>query len=744
MKRLLGAMLWLALLWTVPTGCQKQLFVTEPDLFESGLRLGLPDRPETDPTAGVVPFLGPVADPATVTDPERPPRYINLMEAIAIALESGTVGGQATRAPGQPTDDLVSFTGAGVAGSDAIRVFALQPAISGAAIDAAIGRFDAQWITSMSWNAQDNPTQGLSSFSNGSGADFSTALAKPLPTGGVAGITFSTNYLNLIAPPSAGLFSVINPAYSTNLQFGFEQPLWRNNGVAINQLLDSFPGSFLFPGLNSRVSAVAPEGILITRLRFDQQRAEFERRLNYMLLNVEVAYWRLYGAYVDLFSAEQGLRMSLETWRFANSRYQAGDYDPVQLAQTRAQYEQFRAERLVAVGLVLENERALRVLLGLPIEDGTRLVPADAPTLAPVVPNWEAAFQDALSLRPELVMAREDLKAKQFAMLVNQNLLRPDLRFQASYTMVGLGTRLDGSGTIPTPGGSLPSNSLKTLFSGDFANWNIGLTMNMPIGFRTEFARTRQARLELAKAYAILKDQEKKAHNILAREYRQVIEAYKTIEIRRSRRQTLGQELKLLADKVTVGTIDPTSRKFGDSLLDAQRLWAAALSEEYKAVVDYNNALVQFEFAKGTIQSHDRVVVAEGPTPTCAQVRAVEHERERTAALVLSRRSGLPPRPANPGGQSVVDHWPEHSAPALPSLWDKGPGMDKIESAESVPDFAPAPRGQDKISGLKKEAGTAQQAAARRDSVSEPQSVLSEAPVPSTAGYFSRSATPAP
>ena len=39
------------------------------------------------------------------------------------------------------------------------------------------------------------------------------------------------------------------------------------------------------------------EGILITRIRLDQQRAEFERNLNYLLLNVEAAYWNLYGAY---------------------------------------------------------------------------------------------------------------------------------------------------------------------------------------------------------------------------------------------------------------------------------------------------------------------------------------------------------------------------------------------------------------------------------------------------------------
>ena len=52
-----------------------------------------------------------------------------------------------------------------------------------------------------------------------------------------------------------------------------------------------------------------------------------------------------------------------------------------QFAQTRQQYESFRAQRLTALGQVLENERQLRSLTGLPVEDGHRLVPIDSPTL---------------------------------------------------------------------------------------------------------------------------------------------------------------------------------------------------------------------------------------------------------------------------------------------------------------------------------------------------------------------------
>jgi outer membrane protein TolC len=684
MQRWLTGILGSLVLWTVLVGCQQTCYVHEPDLVELHQRLGLPVNVENDFKAGIIPFLQPMPGPATVVDPERSVRYLGLQEAIAVALENGTIGIQAIRTPGLALDDMVTFTptnttpttapgiSGAVTGSDRIRVFALQPATSAASLEAALARFDAQWLNSMVWNTLDQPVQGLSSFTNSQGATLSSALAKPLPTGGVAGITFSTVYQDLTHPPQN--FFIVNPSYTTNLQFGFEQPLLRYNGVSINQILPSFPSSGLFPGINSRLSSGAPEGILIARLRFDEQRAEFERKINFMILNVEVAYWNLYGAYVTLFSQDQALRQAQEAWRITKEQEAVGTTDPVFLYQTRVQYENFRISRVQALGTVLENERNLRILLGLPMEDGTRLVPADRPTLAPYVPNWEAALADALSLRPELVLAREDLKIKQLNVEAAKTLLRPDLRFQAQYTLVGLGTRLDGGGVLNRSAGTIYANSLETLASNQFVNWNLGLTMNIPIGFRNEMAQVRLARLALAQAFEVLKDQEKKAHNVMTRQYREIFQAYKVIEAQRLRRQTTALELRNLYNKVESGTLLPAARTFGDSLLDAQQKWAQALSDEYAAIVDYNNALAMFEFTKGTIQQHNRVYIADGPLPQSAQVRAAVHEQQRINALVLNERANpfVPPT----GPRSAVDHWPEDVTPALPALWKDGPPLD--------------------------------------------------------------------
>src|SRR4051794_27131989 len=186
----------LALVLAATVGCKQQCFLTEPDYDEFHRSVHLPPNLANDPSVGISPLIPPVAEPPTVANPDRPPWFLTLNEAIAIALESGTTGLESVRFA-QPTtlpvnDDLASFTGGGISGSDSIRVFALQPAIQQAGIEFALGRFDAEWVHNISWTTTDQPIQGLTSFQNGQSAQFLSGLVKPLPTGGVAGITFTT------------------------------------------------------------------------------------------------------------------------------------------------------------------------------------------------------------------------------------------------------------------------------------------------------------------------------------------------------------------------------------------------------------------------------------------------------------------------------------------------------------------------------------------------------------------------
>lgn len=634
-------------------GCRQQCFLAKEDFFESQ---HMPAELEKDPYATVSPLIPPIPTPASVDYPARTPRHLTLQEAFAIGLENGSPSSRVGVGQGISDDNMI--TAAGNAGGsstsqingqiDRIRAIALQPALAAAAIEASLARFDATWTTSMNWTNTDNLQQGLTSFQNGQRAQFATSIHKAFAAGGVANVAFLTDYQQLTTPPT-GTFSVINPLYTARLNFGFEQPLWQNFGTDINQLLASFPFPEGSASLHQRGSSFFTshlqgrgifgtfgqvEGIILARLRFDQQRAEFERQVHALLLQIEVAYWKLYQAYGRLYAFEEMMTLVHRAWRDNVKKFEAGTIGPAEFQPIRGQYEEFRGERFAALGAVLEAERHLRTILGLPVEDCTRLVPITPPVLAPYCPDWCAALTDALTHRPELIIARDNVRAAQLQVVTQYNFLKPDLRFVANITPTGFGTRLDGNGTFfDGTNTERTNNAFRGLSSAHFNDWLIGLTLNVPLGFRAENAALRQSKISLAQSYFLLKDQEEKATRLLAQYYQKISEWYRLIQTRRNERTAYGEAVNarfkaILAGK---GTVDL-------ALLEVQRRLVIAQVKEYEAISEYNNSLARFEWAKGTILQHNNVLIAEGALPTCAQVRAVEYERERSKALVLSER----------------------------------------------------------------------------------------------------------
>jgi outer membrane protein TolC len=634
-------------------GCGRTVYMTETDVKHYTTQLGLPDGLENRPHATLIPEIRNTPQPTDVDNCDRPLRYMSLAEAIAIALEQGNIGSQSALFPGIVNDNLLQFNGRFVGSSDSIRVLALNPAISGADIEGSLSKFDARWVTSINWNKQDDAVGNqLLNFQNGDNATVNTGLYKFLPTGGLVGVTFNMNY-NLLTSPPVGQVTT-NPSWRPAAQVLFEQPLLEGYGVEYNQLAISHPGGITVNGVRP-AGGGRVEGVLITRLRYDQSRTEFERNVNFMLLNVEYAYWNLYGAYFLLFSREQGLRQAYEAWKLNEARWKVGAIKEQDYQQTLAQYELFRAQRITALGQVLDKERQLRGLLGMAMEDGNRIVPSDTPTLAEYSPDWSLAMQEVMSYRPELVLARQDLKYRQLDLLLQKNGLKPDLRFFANYNVNGIGTQLDGGTVRVNPDGSTtPRNALTSLTDNQFNTWTVGFRLDVPIGFRDAHSQVRAARLNLTSSYLQLKDQERKAEAFLVLQWRELKQYYREIEAQRAQREANGRQLALRFQEFKAG------RGTLDILLEAQRNFANSLADEHTAIVNYNNRLAGFQFAKGTILQYCNVQISDGPLPAVAQIRAVEWQRRQSLGLKVRERPGMFKDPscqdgADPGNASLPE-----------------------------------------------------------------------------------------
>jgi outer membrane protein TolC len=664
------------------TGCVKPLYMT-PETQHIASTVGLPADLETNPNVAPIPDVSDHKPPPTVLDSNREPRYMTLQEAMAIALERGTRGQSSSfifqslaqgNISASYNDDLVVFGGRSVQGDDSIRVFALDPAIVEADIESALSKFDARFTTSMSWQKRDQAVANIfNNFNNGDFAAFSAGLFKPLPTGGLVSVTAETNYTKLGAVPQG--FAVINPSYTPSVTVRFEQPLLRDYGIDVNQLLPSHPGS---TQINFRPTGGGrTEGILITRIRADQAKAEFERNVQSMIFNVETAYWNLYGRYYVKYAAEQGLQQTYVTWDQLVQLQAAGLQTKQAVAQVRAQFEQFRSRYLIALQDVLESERRLRGLLGLPLADGQRIVPADTPILAPYKPDWNTSLVEALNNRPELRMARQQLKADQLNVMLQQNQVRPDLRFFADYNVNGIGNRLDGAGPFPQVDqlgnvSDVPGNAIGSLSLNRFNNWQLGVRFDVPIGYRDAYASLKVAQLNLARTHVVLRDQERKAELFLGSLYQQLAAQHEQIRLQQARRIAVGTQLQGQFERVKIGK-DPLIQ-----LLDAQLSFVDSIQAESDAIIRYNIAIAGFHLAKGSILQYNNIAIADGPLPAAVQERAADHFAARSAGLKIRERSAIPPPLPEPG-----------TAVALPGVADGPPLPIALEPLKADPDSPP-------------------------------------------------------
>src|SRR6187401_1074895 len=142
MRRWLQRILGIIAACGLAAGCKQQMFLSKECFTEASATLPAANL-DTDFGIGNAPLMSPTKTPPTVDDPDRPPRYLTLREAIATALENGSVsdqqGGFLT---GLVNDTLVSAAGGFTSTQnlntqiDRVKAIALYPAIAGANLEA--------------------------------------------------------------------------------------------------------------------------------------------------------------------------------------------------------------------------------------------------------------------------------------------------------------------------------------------------------------------------------------------------------------------------------------------------------------------------------------------------------------------------------------------------------------------------------------------------------------------------------
>lgn len=497
-------------------------------------------------------------------------------------------------------------------------------------LDAALSAFDASFSTSAFFEKNDRP------------------LNNPFFVGGRTLnqdlYNFETEFDKRSAQGSQFFFRKItqydanntpgNPypsTWNTILETEMRQPLLQGFGTDFNRIAG--PGDT--PGVYN--------GVLIARLNTDMSLNDFEMGVRNLISDVESAYWELYYGYRDLDAKRAARQRALETWRRIHALNvvgrQGGETDKE--AQAREQY--FRLDEEVqnalagrlqdrtrtftfrGVGGVQNNERRLRWLIGVPVNDGRLIRPSDEPLVARIVFDWQEAIAEAMMRRAELRKQKWQIKRRELELIASRNFLLPRLDVTGLYRWRGFGQRLlNSTGNKPRF-----DNAWNSLLSGDFQEWQMGFEFEMPIGFRQAHAGVRNAELNLARARALLREQERDVSLGLSEALADLDRAYEVAQTNFNRRKAALDALTSLEARYQVAEEGQKTQLLA-VVLDAQRQVADAESRYYRSLVEYTLAVKQVHYQKGSLLDYSEITLSEGAWPDKAYRDAARRQRLRS------------------------------------------------------------------------------------------------------------------
>jgi len=544
--------------------------------------------------------------PPSIRRPEETEKWpLTLEEATRIALANSEV----IRGQG-----VVRDLGLRPVGSEAtVYDPAIQAADPRFGVEAALAAFDAQLVGSLFIEQRDRQANNVFFASSGiftSDGEFNLGINKTAATGTRFSLSNQTIY-NRNHNFVPGLGNRFASFYDTLFTAEARHPLRQGGGVDFNRIAgpNAAPGNY--------------NGVLIARINTDVMLADFEANIRNLLTDVEKTYWELYFAYRDFDAKVEGRRLARESWDLENRRADAGIRTADQEAFAREQFyaaqaavENALSGTAVGSGGVYKVERQLRNLLGLPTSDGRLIVPADEPATADVRFDWHESLELALTRRVELRRRQWNIKRRELEIIAARNFEKMRVDLVGQYRWRGFGDDLFGSD------GTGSGSAFESLFDGNLQDWRFGVEVTTPVGNRVGHAAVRHAELQLAREHAIYDETERSVSHELRAAFTELDRAY---AVTRSRyNQRIASFTRLRAERLR----NERGQTDLDLVLSAQRQAVDAESEYYRALIEYNQALVDVHFARGTLLDYLDVSLAEG---------AWIDEAHRTAPRVASR-----------------------------------------------------------------------------------------------------------
>ncbi|HSN69257.1 MAG TPA: TolC family protein [Thermoanaerobaculia bacterium] len=467
-------------------------------------------------------------------------------------------------------DDAIKGT---VENNLGIRLQRYDYRMSGWTARSQFGRFDLFTFGTLSTGDRQPAAEGAPNIGD---LTANLGVRQFLSTGGSYQLSFNNNET-----------TVLEPAYSSNLSFGLNQPLLRDFGVDVNRRF-----------------------VNIARNNLGISEGAFENALLLGVLGAEQAYYDLIYARQNYDVRRQSLILARDQERITQIRIDVGASAPLDILEPRVAIATREEEVIAAEASIRDAEDRLRRLMNLPASEWDRpIIPTDAISYTPVTVDLEASVARAFQLRPEIKQAGLGVENDEIELLYARNQVLPELDFNINYGLAGLG----GAQIIRDPltnepigiiGGAF-SDAINQVFGFDYPNWTTSFTVGVPIRNIGARAERRRAELNLERSVQDKTDIEQAVAIQVRQAARDIQTGSRQIAASSAAREAAEQNLEAERRRFENGM----STNF--DVLRVQQALSDARSREILAVVAYNKAVATYHRAVGDLLQVRGIAVNE-------------------------------------------------------------------------------------------------------------------------------------
>ena len=391
------------------------------------------------------------------------------------------------------------------------------------------------------------------------------------------------------------VFFSYNPSFRSFVALGYTQPLLRGR----------------------RIDAPRRQ-LLVSQLNRDISDIDLRETITNTVAEVRRAYWELVYAKASVDVQLQALELAEQLVRDNRARVEIGTLAPIDIVQAQSE----AAQRRQAVAEAEQNLRTAELVLKQLIVGGTddevwdaEINTVDRPVLDLGPVDVDRAIRTALDARTDISRTRrqEEINDVTLRNLANETL--PSLDLVGSYRLQGQGgTRLvpQAFGDLPVLGGRtverIPggyTDALAHLAGIDFPDWTVQLQLSYPLGQSAQRAAHARAQLQIRQTRAQLRQLELQIATEVTNAAVLIESVQERIDAARAARELAEEQLAAEESKFEVGT----STNF--FVVQAQRDLATARDSELRAILDYQNAVIEFERVQQTSLSRAGISIIQ-------------------------------------------------------------------------------------------------------------------------------------